>query len=81
MTGNHSFHTLVRKGSNLDMSFFSVGDREHAAAFTVESAEAVRVVTGVQAVDQSKISEVIDVSFDGKDDNHSTQTWNKDSRI
>ena len=60
----------LRERSDLHVALLSMRDGQHATVFGVEGAQAVRIVARVQAVDQSQIREVIDVGFDGEDDDH-----------
>jgi len=78
VAGNYSFHALVSEGSNLNMSLFSVGYCKHAAAFAVQSTETSGIALSIQTVDQCKIGEVVNVSFDRKYDDHSTIRYIKD---
>ena len=73
MAHDDSLNAFVRESSYLDMALLSVRNGQHACAFRVQGTQAIRIVTSVQAIDQCQISEVVNVCFDGQDDDHTVR--------
>jgi hypothetical protein len=71
MTHDHGFRAIgLGERSDFHVALLSVRNGQHATVFRVERAQAVRIVAGVEAIDQCQIREVIDIGFDGEDDDH-----------
>ena len=74
MAHNDGLGPCVREGSHLHVSLLCVGNGEHAGVLRVQCAQAIRIVARVQAVNQRQVCEVVDVGFDGEDDDHAVET-------
>ena len=73
------FDAALREGPHLDVALLRVRDGEHAGALAVERAQSVRVVAGVEAVDEGEVGEVVDVGFHGEDDDDAVQGGSQQS--
>lgn len=69
------FDFFVLEGLHSHIPFLSVRDSQYGWSIVglirIQSTESIGVVAGVQTVDESEISKVIDVDFHLQDDNNS----------
>ena len=63
MAHDDGLNSLVSEGSYLNVALLCVRDGQHASAFTVESAQAIRVIARVQAVNQRQVGEIVNIGL------------------
>ena len=80
MAHDYGFNALICKGSYFHVAFLCMWNSQHAVSLTIEGAQAARVVTSIQAVNQCQISEIVYVSLYSENDNHSAHIQVKKDR-